>query len=45
MTEKPLMIISGHEVNSCNHPIEFNEGDRRVLMELYKSKSRVQNRA
>ena len=39
------MIISGHEVNSSNHPIELNENDRRVLMELYKSKSHVQNRA
>ena len=25
------MIISGHEVNSSNHPIEFNEDDCRVL--------------
>ena len=38
------MIILGHEVNSSNHPIELNEDDRRVLMELYKSKSHVQNR-
>ena len=45
MTQKPLMVISGHEGNSSNHPIEFNENDRRVLMELYKSKSHVQLRA
>ena len=39
------MIISGHEVNSSNHPIEFNEDDLCVLMELNKSKSHAQNRA
>ena len=39
------MIISGHDFNSTNHQIEFNEDDRRVLMELYKSKSHFQNRA
>ena len=39
------MIISGLEVNSSNHPIEFNEDDLRVLMESYKSKSHVQSRA
>ena len=38
------MIISSHDFNSGNHPIELNEDDRRVLMELYKSKSHVQNR-
>ena len=45
ITQKPLMVISGHEVNSSNHPIEFNEDDRRVSMELYKFKGHVQNRA
>ena len=39
------MIISSHDFISSNHPIELNEDDRRVLMELYKSKSRYQNRA
>ena len=39
------MIIPGHDFNSSNHPIEFNEDDRRVLMELNKSKSDFQNRA
>ena len=39
------MIISSHDFNSSNHPIELSEDDRRVLMELYKSKSHVQNRA
>ena len=39
------MIISSHDFNSNNHLIELNEDDRRVLMELNKSKSHVQNRA
>ena len=39
------MIISSHDFNSSNHPIELKEDDRRVLMELYKSKSLFQNRA
>ena len=39
------MIISSHDFNSSNHPIELNEDDRRVLMELYNSKSHFQNRA
>ena len=39
------MIISSHDFNSSNHPIELNEDDPRVLMELFKSKSHVQNRA
>ena len=45
ITQKSLRIISSHDFNSSNHPIELNEDDRRVLMELYKSKSHFQNRA
>ena len=45
ISQKSLRIISSHDFNSSNHPIELNEDDRRVLMELYKSKSHFQNRA
>ena len=43
--QKSLRIISSHDFNSSNHPIELNEDDRRVFMELNKSKSHFQNRA
>ena len=33
ITQKPLIIISSHDFNYSNRPIELNEDDRRVLME------------